>query len=77
MNDEPASSSAANQSANEDAPATRSSERNADSSASRVRKHRERNKRMFNRKRAELLDDLLRGLDLMIYAELSAIYYME
>ncbi|KAL9088726.1 MAG: hypothetical protein Q9165_006035 [Trypethelium subeluteriae] len=44
---------------------------------SRVRKHRERNKRMFNRKKAEFLDDMLRSLDLMIYAELSTVYYMD
>ena len=75
MNDEPAS--AANQSANDRTHATPRGERDVDLPASRVRKHRERNKRMFNRKRAEFLDDILRGFDLMIYAELSTVYYME
>lgn len=32
---------------------------------------------MFKKKRGELLDDLLRGLDILVYAELSVIYYME
>ncbi|KAM3420342.1 hypothetical protein BST61_g3623 [Cercospora zeina] len=41
--------------------------------AMRRRKDREN----FQRKRAELLDDLLRNLDILIYAELSTIYYMD
>ncbi|KAI9687219.1 MAG: hypothetical protein M1822_002262 [Bathelium mastoideum] len=77
MNDEPSSSPAANQSANDNAQATGSSERHVDNSATQVRKHRERNKRMFNRKRAEFLEDILRAFDLIIYAELSAVYYMD
>lgn len=38
---------------------------------------RRKNREMFNKKRGELLDDLLRKLDILVYAELSAIYYME
>ena len=38
---------------------------------------RKRNRQMFNRKRGELLDVELTNLDVLIYAELSAIYYME
>lgn len=38
---------------------------------------RKKSRRMFNRKRGELLDDLLRNLDILVYAHLSAIYYME
>ncbi|KAK3071103.1 hypothetical protein LTR53_009266, partial [Teratosphaeriaceae sp. CCFEE 6253] len=40
-------------------------------------KKRRKNRQMFNKKRGELLDDLLRCLDILVYAELSAIYYME
>jgi hypothetical protein len=29
------------------------------------------------RKRGELMDDALRHLDILVYAELSVIYYME
>jgi hypothetical protein len=36
-----------------------------------------RNKAAFNKKRDAFLQDLLRNIDLLIYAELSAIYYME
>lgn len=32
---------------------------------------------MFSRKRGELLDDVLRNLDILVYAELSTVYYME
>lgn len=46
-------------------------------SAAEVAKKRKKNREMFNKKRGELLDDLLRSLDVLIYAELSAIYYME
>lgn len=38
---------------------------------------RKKNRQMFNKKRGELLDDLLKSLDILIYAELSTIYYME
>lgn len=37
----------------------------------------QRNKATFNKKRDAFLQDLLRNLDLLIYAELSAVYYME
>jgi len=46
-------------------------------SAAEVAERREKNRQMFNKKRGELLDDLLRGLDILVYAELSAVYYME
>jgi len=36
-----------------------------------------RNKATFNKKRDAFLQDLLRNIDLLIYAELSAVYYME
>lgn len=45
--------------------------------AAELAERRKKNRQTFNRKRGDLLDDLLRNLDLIIYAELSAIYYME
>ena len=36
-----------------------------------------KNRKMFNKKRGELLEDLCRNLDILIYAELSTVYYME
>lgn len=32
---------------------------------------------MFNKKRGQLLDHLVKDLDMLVYAELSAVYYME
>ncbi|TKA48218.1 hypothetical protein B0A54_01711 [Friedmanniomyces endolithicus] len=40
-------------------------------------KKRKNNRQLFNKKRGELLDDLLRSVDILVYAELSTIYYME
>ncbi|KAG9641593.1 DUF1746-domain-containing protein, partial [Aureobasidium melanogenum] len=37
----------------------------------------QRNKATFNKKRDAFLQDLLRNIDLLIYAELSAVYYMD
>lgn len=45
--------------------------------AAELSERRKKNRQMFNKKRGELLDDLLRSLDILVYAELSAIYYME
>jgi hypothetical protein len=36
-----------------------------------------RNREYLLRKRGELMDDALRHLDILVYAELSVIYYME
>ena len=38
---------------------------------------RKKNRRIFNWKRGELLDVELTNLDILVYAELSVIYYME
>ncbi|KAK5131407.1 hypothetical protein LTR08_000943 [Meristemomyces frigidus] len=38
---------------------------------------RKKNRQMFNRKRGDLLDVELTNLDILVYAELSAIYYMD
>lgn len=45
--------------------------------ATELAQRKKQNRQMFNRKRGELLDNLLRDVDMLIYAELSAIYYME
>ncbi len=37
----------------------------------------EQRKQQARRKRLEYLDDLLRNFDILIYAELSALYYLE
>lgn len=45
--------------------------------AAELAERRKKNRQLFNRKRGDLLDDLLRNLDILIYAELSTLYYME
>jgi hypothetical protein len=45
--------------------------------AAQLEKRRKENRDMFNRKRGQLLDDLIYNLDILVYAQLSAIYYME
>lgn len=45
--------------------------------AKELAKKRRKDRENFQRRRADLLDDLLRNLDILIYAELSTIYYME
>lgn len=74
MNDEPSSS----------APPPSSSYQRHDAphppelpTAAEVAEKRKKNRDIFNKKRGDLLDDLLRNLDILIYAELSTIYYME
>ncbi|KAK5696766.1 hypothetical protein LTR97_008070 [Elasticomyces elasticus] len=74
MSDEASSSAAAADPSNDgglerahDAPPT----------AAEQAKKRKKNRQMFNKKRGELLDDVLHNLDILVYAELSAIYYMD
>lgn len=45
--------------------------------AAQIEKRRKENREMFNKKRGQLLDDLIYNLDILVYAQLSAIYYME
>ena len=45
--------------------------------AAQIEKRRKENRDTFNRKRGQLLDDLIYNLDVQVYAQLSAIYYME
>lgn len=42
-----------------------------------TRDRRQRNRLLFNKKREHFLKDYLRNLDVLIYAELAAVYYME
>ena len=42
-----------------------------------IAEKRKENRQLFNKKRGALLDDLLRNLDILVYAQLSVIYYME
>lgn len=69
MSDEP-SASTARQAADHGQP-------NEPSAALAIQKKRERNRRAFNKKRESLLADLMRGVDILVYAELSIIYHME
>ncbi len=46
------------------------------SDSGRERQQQARN-RIRSKKRLEIIGDLLRNLDIMIYCELSALYYME
>jgi len=45
--------------------------------AAQMEERRKNNRDMFNKKRVQLLDDLIYNLDLLVYSQLSAIYYME
>ena len=72
MNDEPSSSAGPTQSF-EDA----RSDRVAAPTAAELAERRKKSRQIFNKKRGDLLDDLLRNLDILVYAELSIIYYME
>ena len=45
--------------------------------AAQLAERKKKNRQLFNRKRGDLLDDVIRNLDILLYAELSAIYYME
>lgn len=78
MNDEPASSAAAASSsrvANE--LPTDDTLHHGEPTAAQVAERRKKNREVFNKKRGQLLDDLLYNVDILIYAQLSAIYYME
>lgn len=79
MNDEPASSAAAAASSSRiafDAP-TDSAQQDGAPTASQIQERRKKNREMFNKKRGQLLDDLIYNVDMLVYAQLSAIYYME
>ncbi len=72
MNDEPSSSSSGAR-ANHDLDIPQE----AAPTAAELAERRKKNRQMFNRKRGDLLDDLVRNLDILVYAELSTIYYMD
>ena len=73
MSDEPSSSAAAyTPDVTHDEPRTETAP-----TAVQLAERKKKNRQLFNRKRGDLLDDVLRNLDILVYAELSAIYYME
>ena len=69
MSDEP-SASTARQGINAD-------RRNDLPNRGTIEDRRKRNRRLFNKKREAFLADLMRTIDILVYAELSTIYYME
>ena len=71
MNDDPSSSSSGAYTSHAD------TSQEASPTAAELAERRKKNRQLFNRKRGDLLDDLLRHLDILIYAELSTIYYMD
>ncbi|GAB7343433.1 hypothetical protein MBLNU457_1460t1 [Dothideomycetes sp. NU457] len=74
MSDEPSSSTAAHQTTTDNV--TRNESR-VSSGRDAAHERRQRNKRLFNKKREAFLADLMRNVDILIYAELSVIYYMD
>lgn len=78
MNDEPAPSAAAASSSRvPNELATDDVRQDGEPTAAQIEAQRKKNREMFNKKRVFLLDDLLYNLDVLVYAQLSAIYYME
>jgi hypothetical protein len=77
MNDEASSAAAASSSRVAFDVATDSTLRDGAPTAAQIEERRKNNRDMFNKKRVHLLDDLIYNLDLLVYAQLSAIYYME
>lgn len=74
MNDEPSSSAQPASAPHDDIPAQQS---DALPNAKQIEERKRKNRENFNKRRGELLDDLIKSVDLLIYAELSTIYYME
>jgi hypothetical protein len=77
MNDEGSSAAAASSSRVAFDVTPDSTLRDEAPTAAQVEERRKNNRDMFNKKRVHLLDDLIYNLDLLVYAQLSAIYYME
>lgn len=77
MNDEGPSAAAASSSRVAFDVAADSTPRDEAPTAAQVEERRKNNRDMFNKKRVHLLDDLIYNMDLLVYAQLSAIYYME
>jgi hypothetical protein len=77
MNDEGSSAAAASSSRVAFDVTPDSALRDEAPTAAQVEERRKNNRDMFNKKRVHLLDDLIYNLDLLVYAQLSAIYYME
>ena len=77
MNDEGSSAAAASSSRVAFDVAADSMLRDEAPTAAQVEERRNNNRDMFNKKRVHLLDDIIYNLDLLVYAQLSATYYME
>jgi hypothetical protein len=77
MNDEGPSAAAASSSRVAFDVAADSTLRDEAPTTAQIEERRKYNRDMFNKKRVHLLDDLIHNLDLLVYAQLSAIYYME
>lgn len=75
MSDEPSSSTAASSANPNDADV--STRPGIVPAEDELKARRKRNSQMVSRKRSELLSDLLTGVDVLVYAELSVVYYME
>lgn len=74
MNDEPSASASSSRPVH----ARREPlEQDAPPTTAQLAERRKHNREQFNRKRGQLLDDLIHNLDVLIYAELSAIYYLD
>lgn len=71
MNDEPSASASSSRIA------STHNEQDVPPTASQLAERRKHNRSQFTRKRSQLLDDLIHNLDVLIYAELSAIYYLD
>ena len=69
MSDEPSSSTAR--------PHTTTAGDGTSSTSSALRERRQRNRKLFNKKREAFLADLMRNVDILIYAELTTVYHME
>lgn len=72
MNDEPSSSDRAGPSGNHD-----TTVEDGVPTPAQIAARKKKNRENFSVRKGELLDGLLRNIDLLVYAELSAIYYME
>lgn len=77
MNDEPSSSASAAAYPSDDTEQDGLALPGKAPTPAEMAQRRKKNRENFNRRRVELLDDLLRSIDILVYAELSAVYYME
>jgi len=77
MSDEPASSATRGDTSSDNGTADSHRQSSHASARNAAVERRQRNRRLFNKKREAFLADLMRDVDILVYAELSAVYYME